>query len=126
MNQDPTNHDPTNQDATNQNTASGGSAMTTVSQAIDRLERMGFETLLEIGEDGRIAAVKSPDSWPADQVDIVHTYRFEGQSNPDDEAMVLGVAAPGGVRGVLTLPYGPDMSGLQADAVRQLTIREDR
>jgi hypothetical protein len=37
------------------------------------------------------------------------TYRFEGNTDPADEAIVLGLACPQcGVRGVLVSAYGPD------------------
>jgi hypothetical protein len=40
---------------------------------------------------------------------IERTYRFEGPSDPADEAIVLGVACPDcGARGVIVSAYGPD------------------
>jgi ferredoxin len=43
------------------------------------------------------------------RVVISRTYRFEGNTDPADEAIVLGLECPDcGVRGVLVSAYGPD------------------
>ena len=40
---------------------------------------------------------------------VERQYRFEGDSDPGDEAIVLGVLCPAcGVRGVLVSAFGPD------------------
>jgi hypothetical protein len=40
---------------------------------------------------------------------IERQYRFEGDSNPDDEAVVFGVRCPAcGARGVLVSAFGPN------------------
>ena len=42
-------------------------------------------------------------------VTISRTYRFEGNTDPADEAIVLGLECPEcGVKGVLVSAYGPD------------------
>jgi hypothetical protein len=43
------------------------------------------------------------------RVTISRTYRFEGNTDPADEAIVLGLECPDcGVKGVLVSAYGPD------------------
>lgn len=51
--------------------------------AIDELKKKGFEIDYNIEEDKIIA---NPDHFQ-----IVHLYRYEGFSNPDDESTVYGI-----------------------------------
>lgn len=40
---------------------------------------------------------------------VQHTFRFEGESDPGDEAIVLGVGiGECGARGIIVSAYGPD------------------
>lgn len=93
--------------------------MTTMSEALEVLAGEGWTESFELNEVGRIAA--GDCSWALNDVKVEQTRRFEGASNPDDEAMILAICAPDERRGVLVLPYGPDVSGPQADAIRELS-----
>ncbi len=97
--------------------------MTTQSEAIDKLESQGFTAQVRLDDDGRLAV--GDTFWTCDEVRVVETLRFEGMSDPGDEAMILGVSGPDGRKGVLTLPYGPDVSGPQADSIRALSSQHD-
>ncbi len=92
--------------------------MDTVVDAITALEADGYRAQMRIADDGTIVA--GDGSWPAEQISVDRTIRFEGMSNPDDESMVMAVTTADGLRGTLTVPYGPDVSGAQADTIRAL------
>lgn len=103
--------------------------MQTQTDAIDALRSEGFDHDAWLTDDGRVAVAPTGDAsgdaettCEASPLTIVETHRFEGASNPDDEAMVLGVETPDGSRAVLNVPYGPDVSGPQADAIREMFI----
>lgn len=94
--------------------------METMVEALERLRAEGYEADYTITEEGR---VRSADrDWQPDQITIDHIVRFEGMSNPSDEAMLLAVTGPDGTRGTLSVPYGPEASGPQIDAIRALLI----
>ncbi len=95
--------------------------MDTVVDAIAALERDGYEAQMAIDETGSIVA--GDQSWTADEVTVERTIRFEGMSNPDDESMVMAIRTSDGSSGTLTLPYGPDATGSQADTIRALAVR---
>lgn len=96
--------------------------MTTESEALDYLVANGYSANLEVREDGRVGvAGRGEPTWNPAEVIIEEQCRFEGESNPDDEALIVGVILPDGSRGVLTMPYGPDISGPQGDAVRSMS-----
>ena len=78
----------------------------TVSQTIDALKQQGYDLDFNIKQECLIChqtnTVLSPEDFELDAV-----YRFEGESNPDDEAVVYAISSPKfGVKGVLVNAYG--------------------
>ncbi len=52
---------------------------------------------------------------------VDHLFRFEGASDPDDEAIVLGLTCPAcGERGVLVSGYGPSTDPDEIDLILSL------
>ena len=64
----------------------------TVSKALEELTAKGFTTDFNIDED-RI--IDNPNDF-----EIVHIYRYEGESDPGDEATVYGIKSKDGEKGV--------------------------
>lgn len=81
-------------------------AYDTVSQAIQGLKERGFTTDLNLAFDCLVCADNgvclSPEAF-----EIVEHHRFEGASDPADEAMVYGIASMDGtIKGTLVTAYG--------------------
>ena len=82
-------------------------AAETVLDAVRTLEGLGYTDDLRL-EDGGVLCSACGARHAPERLVITHTYRFEGESNPDDEAIVLGVECPScGTRGVIVSAYGP-------------------
>ena len=64
----------------------------TVSKALEELKEKGFTTDFNLQED---KIISNPDNY-----EISHIYRYEGESDPGDEATVYGIKSKGGERGV--------------------------
>ena len=64
----------------------------TVSKALEELAEKGFTTDFNLDEK-RI--INNPDDF-----EIVHIYRYEGESDPGDEATVYGIKSNSGEQGV--------------------------
>ena len=92
--------------------------MSTHSQGVERLRADGYVENFAIDEDGKIS--NTSHGFDVETIAIDENLRFEGMSNPDDESMLLAVTGPNGIKGTLSLPYGPDASGAQADTIRHL------
>ena len=78
----------------------------TVSQTINALKRQGYDLDFNIKQECLIChqtnTVLSPEDFEMDAV-----YRFEGESNPDDEAVVYAISSPKySVKGILVNAYG--------------------
>jgi hypothetical protein len=94
--------------------------METVGQAVDRLHRAGYTEQFRI-EDGKLVALGSHRSFAPEELSAEEQLRFEGISDPDDEALVLALASDDAtVRGTLCVAYGPAAPPEEADVVRQI------
>jgi len=79
----------------------------TVTEAVAHLRRLGYTEDLVLHHEG---VVHEGELEAVGSAVVEHRYRFEGNSDPADEAIVLGVACPGlGRRGVLVAGFGPSM-----------------
>lgn len=81
----------------------------TVSKALEELKEKGFTVDFNLQED----RIKNG----GDEFEIVHIYRYEGQTDPGDEATVYGIRSKNGEMGVFV---AGDLSMLEKSASRTL------
>lgn len=95
----------------------------TVTAAVELLASEGFGESLTLLSD----AVRCPgcdEAQPIDRVVVERVFRFEGISNPDDEAIVLGVLCEAcGTRGTIVSAYGPGADPETLDSLVMLEAR---
>lgn len=86
-------------------------ALETLVEALTRLAVAGYgEDLVADGDDLRVTS--TGERLAVDDVAVTEIVRFEGVSDPDDEAILFAVArADGRPLGTYTAPYGPDAGG---------------
>ncbi len=75
----------------------------TVSEAIEKLRIKGFTTDFNL-EENCIAC--SHGKFEAEDFEIVDVYRYEGNTDPADEATVYAIESKNGIKGVLVTGYG--------------------
>lgn len=91
----------------------------TVTEAVSELKKRGFSIDFNIAFDKIICADNKICLHP-DEFEIVEAYRFEGDSNPDDEDVVYAVESKdGSLKGVITSAFG-----MYADAVSNKIIQK--
>lgn len=97
----------------------------TVSEVLKFYEKKGYEGSFSVRPDGMVRCHTCREEEPSDQAPLRALHRFEGTSDPDDEAVVAALECPAcGVWGTLTLAYGPEAS---ADDMRVLQhLMDDR
>ena len=73
----------------------------------NQLKKDGFAQDFTVRE-GRLQTIGSDSakSYAPDEVTIVDFYRFEGESNPDDMAILYALEAADGVRGTISSAFG--------------------
>ncbi|WP_295673364.1 phosphoribosylpyrophosphate synthetase [uncultured Mucilaginibacter sp.] len=89
----------------------------TVTEAIEQLKKQGFTVDLNLKENHLIAG---EHTYPADEFEIVDLYRYEGASDPADEATVYALANPSGVKGILVSGYGISVDEASTETLKQL------
>lgn len=95
-------------------------AADTVTDAVAQLEAAGYRGDFAFGAGAVRCHACDVAHAPAELV-VRHTYRFEGETDPGDEAIVLGVECPVcGVRGIVVSAYGPDASPELIELVQHL------
>ena len=95
--------------------------MTTLSEVIPKLREMGYINDFEMIEGGMLSK-QTNDTFQPDELVIERVYRFEGDSNPDDEAVLYGVKASNGLMGIIIDAYGSDDNDDLADFLRKVKI----
>lgn len=60
------------------------------------------------------------ETFNADDFDIVDVYRYEGNSDPGDEATVYAIQSKKGVKGVLVTGYGMSAEDVSPDILKKL------
>ncbi len=97
----------------------------TLSQTIDGLKKEGYNMDFNIQDECIVChqnkTVLSPDDFEIDKV-----YRFEGESNPDDEAVLYALSSSKfGVKGLLVNGYGISADEASAALVEKLQRHGD-
>lgn len=101
----------------------GADAPTTVLEAVDLLEAEGFGAQFVLRPDGlRCTACGNPHA--TDHAEVLRVYRFEGPSDPDEEAIVYGLRCPGcGALGTIVSSFGPGADPELTDNLVMLDAR---
>ena len=87
----------------------------TVSKALDQLNEKGFTFDFNLNSD---MIKKNPEKF-----EIVHVYRYEGDSDPGDEAVVYGIKSSSGKKGVYVSGFSADSDQETAKFLFDLNIK---
>ncbi len=87
----------------------------TVSIALEELNEKGFTVDFNVQEN-RI--INSPHDF-----EIVHVYRYEGESDPGDEATVFGIKSSTGEKGVFVAGLSAFTDKSAAMVLNELSIK---
>jgi hypothetical protein len=75
----------------------------TVSNAIATLRKEGFTVDFNLEGD---CLLHQAEKLHTDEFNIVDVYRYEGNSDPSDEAVVYAIESNKGIKGILVAGYG--------------------
>lgn len=82
--------------------------MTTLSQVMNKLSERGIKREFRMNEKCEMKFENSEKNYTPSELTILKTYRFEGDSNPDDNAVLYVVKDDAGNRGMIIDSYGAD------------------
>ena len=92
-----------------------------VVEEIAALRARGYTTDLGVTGDGLLRSETCDHTHRPQDAVVESTARFEGASNPDDQAVVFGLRfGTCGVRGVMVAAYGPTATAAEASVMTGL------
>ena len=95
--------------------------METMLEATHRLRAAGYQFDLSAEVGGRLRCGACGELVDARETVVEETVRFEGTSNPDDQAILSAVLTPCGHRGLFSAAYGLYVSRDAVDVLQALS-----
>ncbi|MDO4728028.1 MAG: hypothetical protein Q4B43_03365 [Bacteroidota bacterium] len=92
----------------------------TTSVAINNLRNEGFTVDFNLAEN---CIVCGSTQYNIDDFEVVQVYRYEGESDPGDEATVYGIASKDGVKGILVTAYGSYTDAISTAILQKLSLK---
>jgi hypothetical protein len=90
--------------------------MQTLSVKLKELEEAGFKVQFKATDKG-LLSLSTQCLYQPNEVKVVHFYRFEGETNPSDNAIVYAIETNTGEKGTLVNGYGVDTDPLVANFI---------
>ena len=94
----------------------------TVSEAVNGLKQRGFVVDFNLEEN---CLVCHGDKFDINDFEIVEVFRFEGNTDPSDEAIVYAIESAKGTKGILVSGYGISAEGMSAEMAKKLSMHRD-
>mgnify|MGYP000936651900 CR=1 FL=1 len=97
----------------------------TVTEALKSLQQHSYTTDFNLAFDAIKCSATNRLLKPG-EFEIVAHYRFEGDSNPDDEEVIYVIeSADGSMKGTLLSAYGMYGEAMSEDMIRKLKVHHD-
>lgn len=93
----------------------------TVSEAINELRKKGYTTDFNLEEN---CIVCHPEKFSPEEFEIVDVYRYEGNTDPADEATVYAIESKSGLKGVLVTGYGTSTDTMSTAILEKLRSKK--
>ena len=94
-------------------------AYDTITEAVADLKKRGYTLDFNI-QGNRLACDQLDKPLSHEDFEITEVYRFEGPSDPADEAVVYAIEAPSGALGILVNGYGTYADDNNGEFLKQL------
>ena len=94
----------------------------TVAEAVNGLKQRGYTIDFNLEAD-RIFCSTTPLALKPSDFAITEYYRFEGDSDPADEAVVYAIESKKGERGLLVTGFGISAEGIGEEMIEKLRVK---
>lgn len=81
--------------------------MTTLVSCINSIQKQGYTSQFQAKSAG-LLSLKTERVFQPGEVSIVHFFRFEGESDPSDSAILYAIETTNGEKGTLVDGYGKE------------------
>ncbi len=99
---------------------SNDTGLETVTDALTRLRADGYTADFSATAHGHLACQGCSQTMHPTDVQVDHTLRFEGDTNPDDQDIVFAIQCACGCKGTYSAAYGPATPPDDAAVLQQL------
>jgi hypothetical protein len=97
----------------------------TVADTLNSLKARGYTKDFNIAFD-KLICDETNECLDLHDFEITEVYRFEGESNPSDEAVVYAIESKeGNLKGAIVNAYGPSADSVPDDMVKKLSIHRN-
>ncbi len=93
----------------------------TISGAINGLKERGYKLDFNLKENRIIC---EDEKFQPEDFEITEFYRFEGETDPSDEAVVYAIESNNGKKGVLVNAFGIYADPLSDDIIKKLSFHK--
>jgi hypothetical protein len=97
-------------------------AYDTVTEAVKGLKERGFTLDFNLDEN---CVICEGNAFRPEDFEIVEVYRFEGDTDPADQAVVYAIESNRGLKGVLVNGYGISADAMSSEMARKLSMHRD-
>ena len=94
--------------------------MKTLSECVNSLVEQGFSESFRV-KNKKLVGEHNQMTYSPDKVHIANFYRFEGDSDPGDNAILYAIETDDSTYGVLIDAYGSDADASVGEFIRQVT-----
>ncbi|MFI5151725.1 MAG: phosphoribosylpyrophosphate synthetase [Chitinophagales bacterium] len=96
-------------------------AYDTVTEAIGGLKKRGYSIDFNL-DYNRIICHETPISLMPSEFEITEVYRFEGDSDPADEAVIYAIESKHGHKGLLVNGFGISADSISDEMIEKLKL----
>lgn len=93
--------------------------MKSLSQVSNKMILDGYFEDFKMSDDG-LKSLRTEKTYKPDEVNVVNFFRFEGQSDPNDQSILYVIETTDGLKGTLVDAYGPYSDKKLADFIQQV------
>ena len=93
--------------------------MKSLALCLNRMVLDGYDDDFKVVE-GQLTSLKTEKKFSPDQVNVVNFFRFEGQSDPNDNTIMYVIETSDGLKGTLVDAYGVYSDGKVNDFFQQV------
>jgi hypothetical protein len=99
--------------------------MKSVAQFLKQLNSEGYKESFSVTNENTLVCRDTSEAFKPDEIIIEKTYRFEGDSNPDDTSIVYAMTGKSGTRGTLVDAYGIYSDPVIDEFIKSVPVREE-
>ncbi len=93
--------------------------MKSLTTCLSRVVKYGYTEDFRITEDG-LKSLQHNKIYQPEEINIINFFRFEGPSNPDDNAIFYVIETKDGTKGTLTDAFGVYIDASVSDFIRHV------